>query len=459
MTHTATSVGLRRAIGRGAAATLLLLASSSSAAQRFVVEPNDFLVGQAVDWLDQTHVVWHDPLSRDEDDDGAFNIYRSTLDGRDKVCLTCDLPGRHQVPVVQPHGAWILFHSWNGHRIGIGAPGFGGIGSDLWVMTRDGMRKTNITPSGDLHDNFHAYWAPDGHYIVWTALNWNAAEGGNGRSDVRVARFDPRGPRLVDEHIVRPGNGHWYETQWWAPDGSGFLYTETVDTAVNPELFFCRLPDRAHDKCRPVRLTFDPAWDEQAIFTPAMDRIIFMSSRDLPGAHNDWAVAAKLFDLPADYDYAIILSVFSNNFLQPVFSQATDLHEMTLRWNHDHTRFKPGAIRRLTTSGDDGWIIPEFAWDPKGRRLLWTQNKFADGTRIDRGCIKRRLREQFIARLSGVENLAQLPLTLDTELREQASTFLKDPRTFVPTVAGCGGDTPTTPASFTSQTMIGRFEP
>ena len=43
-------------------------------------------------------------------------------------------------------------------------------------------------------------------------------------------------------------------------DGSGFLYTETVDTAINPELFFCRLPDPARgvttpstpDICQPV---------------------------------------------------------------------------------------------------------------------------------------------------------------------------------------------------------------
>ena len=147
---------------------------------------------------------------------------------------------------MRPGGGWILFHSWSGHAARLGGPGFGGIGSDVWVMTRDGRRRTNLTASGELNDNFHAYWSPDGRWIAWTSLNWNAAEGGTGRSDVRVARFDPngpRGPRLVDEHVVRPPNGHWYETQWWAPDGSGFLYTETTGTAINPELFFCRLPD------------------------------------------------------------------------------------------------------------------------------------------------------------------------------------------------------------------------
>ena len=134
------------------------------------------------------------------------------------------LDGPNQVPVVQPHGQWILFHSWNGHDVKIGSPGFGGIGSDIWVMRRDGSQRTKLNQDTEFHDNFHAYWSPDGKYIVWTALSWNADEGGNGKSDIRVARFDPAGPsgpRLVDEHVVRPGNGHWYETQWWAPGRLG----------------------------------------------------------------------------------------------------------------------------------------------------------------------------------------------------------------------------------------------
>jgi WD40 repeat protein len=445
-----------------AAALLLPTAAPAddTGERRFVIDVNPYLIGQAPDWLDQQHVVWHDPMNRDDDGDHEIQIHSSTLEGTGTVCLTCGLDGPNQVPVVQPRGQWILFHSWNGHSVRIGSPGFGGLGSDIWVMTRDGRERTNLTRDSDFHDNFHAYWSPDGRYIVWTALNWNADEGGNGRSDIRVARFDPHGPsgpRLVDEHVVRPGNGHWYETQWWAPDGSGFLYTETVDTAINPELFFCRLPNPARGQCQPVRLTHDAAWDEQAIFTPDMKRILFMSSRDLPGAHQDWAEDAALLDLPADYDYELILLVFSDSFLQPIFPQATDLHEITLRWNQSRTRFKPGPVRRLTVSGRDGWVIPEFAWDPSGRRLLWTQNKFNDGLRVDRACVAREIRGDIVGRLAGVDAIGKIPFDIGAKIRDQAANLLRQPTSYAYRGA-CGGTAPNLQPRLVQETHIGRYE-
>jgi len=440
----------------------LLAGELPATGKHFVVETNDFLIGQAPDWIDDEHVVWQDPMLRDEDGDGAIQVHSSRLDGSEKVCLTCNLEGPNQVPVAQPGGDWILFHSWVGHTVRVGSPGFGGLGSDVWVMRRDGSQQTNLTQSGDFEDNFHAYWSPDGQHLVWTALNWNAQAGGDGKSDVRVARFDPNGPngpRLVDEHVVRPGNGHWYETQWWAPDGSGFLYTETADTAINPELYFCRLEDPDHGACRRVRMTHDPAWDEQAIFTPDMSRIIFMSSRNLPGAHNDWAHVATLLNLPAKYDYAIILSVFSDSFLQPILEQATDLYEMTLDWNLGHTLFKPGAIRRLTQSGVDAWVIPEFAWDPSGQRLLWTQSRMRSGVRVDQGCVNTHIRDDYIRRLERVRQLGDIPFTLPDEVREQAADLVRNPKGFVADGLGCGGDNPQQMPKWDQQTLVARFLP
>lgn len=407
---------------------LLVLTAVVPDAHALTVRTNPFTLGQAPDWLDDSHVVAHAPTA-----DGDVQIFRSTLRGTARACLTCGLAGPNQVPVVQPRGKWILFHSWNGHAVRVGSPGFGGLGSDVWVMTRDGRRRTNLTPSPDLHDNFHAYWSPNGGYITWTALNWNAADGGTGRSEIRVGRFEargPRGPRLVDVHVVRPSNGHWYETQWWAPDGSGFLYTETYDTALNPELFFCRLDDPARGACRPQRLTRNPAWDEQAVFTPDIRSIVFMSTRGHPGALENWTRLATLIDLPATYDYALVLPVFSRSFLEPVFSQADDLYELPLRWNARRTSFRPAKPRRLTRSGDRGWVIPEFALDPSGRRLLWTQVRLRG--RVDERSVLRRIRDRIVDELSAVHGVGGLPVSIFDDVAEQVGEVLRNPSAFAP---------------------------
>jgi hypothetical protein len=53
-----------------------------------------------------------------------------------------------------------------------------------------------------------------------------------------------------------------------------------------------------------------------------------------------------------------------------VGQEHTDLYELNLA-----TR----AVRRLTTDGNDGWVTPEFGWDPKGKFLMWTENSFSGG--------------------------------------------------------------------------------
>src|SRR3954468_13744458 len=81
-------------------------AAAFAGGRDFVVEANPFVLGQAMDWVDNRHVVWHDAAGRDEDGNGQIQIHRSTLDGGERVCLTCGLDGPNQVPVVQPHGSW-----------------------------------------------------------------------------------------------------------------------------------------------------------------------------------------------------------------------------------------------------------------------------------------------------------------------------------------------------------------
>ena len=374
----------RRAGGLAVAFLALALApvaqareSSPYTSAPYTVTTHRYAFGQAPMFMpDGRRVVF----GKDFKNGDGMQVYMTRRDGSRRRCLTCGQPSRNNVPAPSPNGKWILFHSWRGHYLTIGSPGYGGMGSALYVMRPDGSHVTRLTGldsargAGEGEDDYHAYWSPDGRRVVYTHLNWNfVTNGGRGRWDIRVADFVDDGrhpPRLRNVRVVRPPNGHWYETQWWKPDGSGFLYTETWRYAMNTELFFCRLTPRG---CRTTQLTNNPSWNEQALFTPDGKDVVYMSSRDAPGFFNTWAEITRSAGLTADEDYLLTLPVFEAAFLQPVAEETTDLYLLDP---------KLGSTRRLTYDGRDGWIVPEFTWDPKGRELWFTENRLPPGARI-----------------------------------------------------------------------------
>ena len=365
----------RRAAGRFAIVVAVIALAPSfgarAAAPSFEVTTNPYTFGQAPDWMpDGIHVVHHAP-----DADGVNQIFIAKLDGTESRCLTCGQPGPNMVPDARPQGDVVLFHSWRGTNITLGAPGFGGLGADLYVVPVGGGDAVALTTDHDGYDNYHAYFSPDGNRIVWTRLNWNfVTDSGRGYWDIRVADYVPTPvPHLEHITVVHEGPGHYFETQHWSPDGCGFLFTESIGTTLNLELFYLDLCKPEGDPARLRRLTDNPAWDEQAIFTPDMTKVIFMSTRDHPGAWNTWAHAFWTAGTPNNLDYLLILPLFELGFLQPVAAESNDLYELDLA---------SGAVRRLTHNGDDGWIIPEFVWDPAGQRLLWTESKYHDGVRM-----------------------------------------------------------------------------
>ncbi|HEY3844872.1 MAG TPA: hypothetical protein VGL48_16600 [Acidimicrobiales bacterium] len=342
----------------------------------YSVSTAPYAFGQAPVFLPGGQVLFGQDFGRG----AGTQIYRSNQDGSGLTCLTCELKAPNSVPAVRPQGDWILFHSWMGHAITLGSPGYGGLGSALWIMRPDGTDVTQLTETqkglgaGEGFDDYHAYWSPDGTQVAWAHLDWNFVNGhGQGKWDVRVARFVVSAagvPSLTDIGVVRPANGSWYETQWWAPDGSGFLYTQTSGTAMDTELFFCRLTASG---CAVTQLTDNASWNEQAIFTPDGKDVIFMSSRDHPGFFNTFVQLTKDAGLSTDADYLLTLEIFEAAYEQPVAQEVTDLYELDLG---------TGSVRRLTTDGDDGWIIPEFTWYPGHPYLVWTETRFPPGVRV-----------------------------------------------------------------------------
>jgi len=364
-----------------AVATVFAPASTAASGSRYTSAPytlrtTHYAFGQAPVFMPDGRVVFGKDFKKGD----KAQVYIARQNGSHLRCITCKLSGPNNVPAVRPQGDWILFHSWHNQHFTIGSPGYGGLGSALYVVRPDGSHMTRITGldsahgAGEGEDDYHTYWSPDGRHIVWTHLNWNFVDdNGQGKWDVRVADFvtgHGRPPHLAHIRVVRPANGHWYETQWWAPNGKGFLYTETWKTAMDTELFYCRLTAKG---CKSTQLTDYPAWNEQAIFTPDGKDVIFMSSRDSPGFFNTWADLTRDLGLTSSEDYLLTLPVFEAAFLQPVAEETTDLYLLDL---------KTRSVRRLTYDGKDGWIVPEFSWDPSNKHLWFTENRLPPSSRV-----------------------------------------------------------------------------
>lgn len=155
-------------------------------------------------------------------------------------------------------------------------------------------------PGGVPHDNYHVYWSSNGRQIAWTRTEAYPLAAGGQRRQIMLADFvvpRHRQPQLAHIRVVGPAFGV-YETQHWAPDGSGFLFTAfgprrspfqaTAPGWMHQQLYFMRLYGAGASPAHPrvTLLTDDlPVYQEQAIFTPDMRDVIFMSNRNSPRTH------------------------------------------------------------------------------------------------------------------------------------------------------------------------------
>jgi Tol biopolymer transport system component len=349
----------------------------------WVQQQNAFTYDQAPSWSVDGRV-----LANPNGDRTRIEI--SNLDGSDPICLTCNQPNNttngqpahNGLAQARPQGDWILFESTRGHILNYGGDGLGGIGDALWVMRSDGscpVQLTGIGLAGEATNDFHAYWSPDGNQIVWTHISGNLLVDSltNGTEfTMRLADFVDDGanpPHLANQIIVGP-RGENYETQPWAPDGSGFLFQYST-AGQNQEVFYMRLYGQGATPLTPYvqQLTDgNPAWDEQALFTPDMSAVLYMSSRDCPTClYNNQTTLSHLLgvpQLPLGLDGVVYIPLFfaataSTLLLPPTLGGfKSDLYVLDL-----HTR----QLRRLT---DDNGVIPEFYFDRQGRTLFWSEN-------------------------------------------------------------------------------------
>lgn len=339
---------------------------------RFTATVNPYTFGQDPSWTADGRV-----LSNEVSPSGTTQIYVSGLRGGRISCLTCGQPGPNGFPQERPQGDWILFCSFRGQTETFGAPCLGGIGSDLYAMRPDGSHLTRMTGPGSTfqaggspYDNYHPSWSPDGRRLVWTHVTYAAHAQGGTQWSILLASFtvDAGGtPHLGAVTPIAPSGDNAYETQVWAPDGSGVLYTSFSSDGdrsvgwLNSELYFLRLHGDGASSAHPqaTRLTDgSPAWDEQAVFTPDMQDVIWMSSRGTPSWYQNVVTAAQTTGYDPPFENEVFGPFFVLTVLDPKFR--TDLYELDLRTH---------AVRRLT---DLDQVIPEFYFDPTGATLLWT---------------------------------------------------------------------------------------
>jgi hypothetical protein len=358
----------------------------------FEVHRNSHTFGQTPAWTRGGRV-----LSNEPDRSGIEQVYLSRLDGSQSRCLSCgQLRGPNGFPEERPQGDWILFCSMGAQPEHYGAPCLGGYGTDLYVMRPDGTEVTRLTrrsdpndgvrydrPGGVPYDNYHVYWSPDGRHIVWTRTEADPLSRGGQRWEILLADFVALAhgrPHLAHVRLVGPAFGV-YETQAWAPDGSGFLFTAfgprqspfqaTAPGWMHLELYYMRLYGRGVSPGHP-RVTHltddDPAYEEQAVFTPDMRDVIVMTSRAAPGTWYQTVITAAQwtgFDAPDPGSAGA--PMFVADFTDPRFT--ADL------WMVD---LATGAIRQLTNFHH---VIPEFEWNFSYTKLLWSGNARPDSHR------------------------------------------------------------------------------
>lgn len=232
--------------------------------------------------------------------DGFYDIHLSYPDGSLDTCITCghpSLPNKHIANMAwHPSGKWLIMVVEKKEHKGSSTdalPGFGAY-CDIWIISSNGKKTYKIVdiPNDYDHGVIAPRFSPDGKKIVWTDRkkrpNFLSAKRTFGYWEIKTADFKFNSdslPEVSNIRTIEPKGTSFYECYGFSPDGSKLILCSSMNekSAWTQQIFTI---DTTGKNLK--QLTSGNNYNEHAVYTPDMKKIVWMSNTDNKNKGTDW---------------------------------------------------------------------------------------------------------------------------------------------------------------------------